>query len=291
MAEEAQEKIMVQETTPKKVAFMNKPYSQEERIKKDEEELAELMAKNKEEVEQPAEVSEDNLSKEEETFKKRYGDLRRHMQTKDKEFQDQINQLKNQLDETTRKEIKLPKSEEDIEEWAAKYPDVAGIVETIAIKKAKEQAISIEARVKELTEMQHSVSREKAETELLKFHPDFNDIKETDEFHEWADQQPKWVQEALYENENDARSAARAIDLYKSDINLVSKKSTTKNDAAKSINTKGTRSSPQDSESSSFLKESDVNRMSTKEYEKNADEVMEAIRSGKFIYDVSGKAR
>jgi len=276
---------------PTKKMIMDRPSINRERIKKDEEELAELMAKNKEEVEQPAEVSEDNLSKEEETFKKRYGDLRRHMQTKDKEFQDQINQLKNQLDETTRKEIKLPKSEEDIEEWAAKYPDVAGIVETIAIKKAKEQAISIEARVKELTEMQHSVSREKAETELLKFHPDFNDIKETDEFHEWADQQPKWVQEALYENENDARSAARAIDLYKSDINLVSKKSTTKNDAAKSINTKGTRSSPQDSESSSFLKESDVNRMSTKEYEKNADEVMEAIRSGKFIYDVSGKAR
>jgi len=276
---------------PTKKMIMDRPSINRERIKKDEEELAELMAKNKEEVEQPAEVSEDNLSKEEETFKKRYGDLRRHMQTKDKEFQDQINQLKNQLDETTRKEIKLPKSEEDIEEWAAKYPDVAGIVETIAIKKAKEQAISIEARVKELTEMQHSVSREKAETELLKFHPDFNDIKETDEFHEWADQQPKWVQEALYENENDARSAARAIDLYKSDINLVSKKSTTKNDAAKSINTKGTRSSPQDSESSSFLKESDVNRMSTKEYEKNANEVMEAIRSGKFIYDVSGKAR
>ena len=276
---------------PTKKMIMDRPSINRERIKKDEEELAELMAKNKEEVEQTAEVSEDNLSKEEETFKKRYGDLRRHMQTKDKEFQDQINQLKNQLDETTRKEIKLPKSEEDIEEWAAKYPDVAGIVETIAIKKAKEQAISIEARVKELTEMQHSVSREKAETELLKFHPDFNDIKETDEFHEWADQQPKWVQEALYENENDARSAARAIDLYKSDINLVSKKSTTKNDAAKSINTKGTRSSPQDSESSSFLKESDVNRMSTKEYEKNADEVMEAIRSGKFIYDVSGKAR
>tara|TARA_R110002094_G_scaffold115062_1_gene110659 strand:+ start:393 stop:557 length:165 start_codon:yes stop_codon:yes gene_type:complete len=40
MAEEAQDKIMTTENTAKKVAFMSKPYTQEERIKKDEEELA-----------------------------------------------------------------------------------------------------------------------------------------------------------------------------------------------------------------------------------------------------------
>ena len=32
-------------------------------------------------------------------------------------------------------------------------------------------------------------------------------------------------------------------------------------------------------------------RMSAVEYEKRSDEVMEAIRSGKFIYDMSGSAR
>ena len=32
----------------------------------------------------------------------------------------------------------MPKSDEDIEEWAKQYPDVAGIVETIAAKKAQE---------------------------------------------------------------------------------------------------------------------------------------------------------
>ena len=39
--------------------------------------------------------------------------------------------LKKQLDESTRKEISLPKSDEDIEAWAKDYPDVAAIVETI----------------------------------------------------------------------------------------------------------------------------------------------------------------
>ena len=280
----------IEEVQPEtKKMIINRPSANQERIKKDEAELATLIEEDKV-AEEVVEETDENLSKEEKTFKKRYGDLRRHMQTKDKEFQDQINQLRSQLEESTKQEIKLPKSEEDIDEWAKKYPDVAGIVETIATKKAKEQSTSIEKRVKELSEIQKDVTREKAETELLKFHPDFNEIKETDEFHEWADEQPKWVQDALYENENDARSAARAIDLYKSDKNIKIK-SGSRSDAAKSVNTKGSRTTPTDNESSSFLRESYVNKMSSKEYEKNADVIMEAIRSGKFIYDISGKAR
>jgi len=48
---------------------------------------------------------------------------------------------------------------------------------------------------------------------------------------------------------------------------------------------------PQTNEASSYIKESDVQKMSAKEYERKSDSIMEAIRSGKFIYDVSGSAR
>ena len=281
----------VQMTQPvKKVALANRR-SKEEKIKKDEEELKELIAEHNGEAKEAVKEAEPEVTGEEKTFKKRYGDLRRHMQEKDKEVQGQIDELKRQLNDATQKEIKLPKSEEDIDAWSEQYPDVAAIVETIAIKKAKEQANAIEQRVKALDEMQQNVTREKAENELLKFHPDFNEIKDTDDFHEWADTQPKWVQDALYENENDARSAARAIDLYKADMGITGKKKVNTKDAAKSVNTKGERNTPQSDETKSFLKESEVNRMSSKEYEKNADNIMEAIRSGKFIYDISGNAR
>ena len=138
--------------------------------------------------------------------------------------------------------------------------------------------------------MQESATKEKAEVELLKLHPDFADIREDDDFHNWAEEQPQWVQKALYENDNDAMSASRAIDLYKSDRGLGKKKSTPK-DAAFATNTKSARTKPQTSDESSYLKESQVQKMSAAEYEKRADEVMEAIRTGKFIYDVSGSAR
>ena len=292
MAEQA---IMAEEMQPeKKVAFVSKPYSQEERIKKEEAELEQLLKEQQGEVEEPEqkEEEEEPTSAEERTFKKRYSDLRRHQQKQAEELKKEIESLKSQLSIAAQKEMKLPKSDEDIEEWATTYPDVAAIVETIAMKKAREQSTALEERMKAIDEMQMSATKEKAEAELMRLHPDFGDIRDSDDFHAWAEEQPKWVQNALYENDNDARSAARAIDLYKVDKGITSeKKIKTTKGAAEAVSSKGSRSTPQTKESSTYLKESQVQAMSPQEYEKHSDEIMEAIRSGKFIYDISGSAR
>jgi len=294
MAEEANT-IMTKEDTPKKSMFMNRPYSQDERIKKDEEELAQLVKEQKGEGKTSEEevVSEaEPTNAEERTFKKRYGDLRRHTQDKEKQFQKQLDDLKEQLNKATRKEMKLPKSDEDIEAWAADYPDVAKIVESIAMKKAKEQSADIESRLQKIDEMSADAQKDKAEAELMRIHPDFNDIRDSDDFHDWADEQPKWVQDALYENDNDARSAGRAIDLYKSDKGI-GKEVKAKSDkgAAMEVSTKSTKTKVDATESSKKILESSVQKMSAQQYEKQADTIMDAIRSGNFVYDVSGSAR
>ena len=291
MAETAE--IMAEEMQPqKKVAFAQRKYTNEDKRKMEEEELEQMLKEQRGEVEETVEETEaEPENAEEKTFKKRYSDLRRHQQQQAEDLKKQIAELRTQLDAATKKEMKLPKSDEDIETWAKEYPDVAAIVETIAMKKASEQASALEARIKAIDEMQSSATKEKAEAELMRLHPDFDEIRDSDQFHEWADQQPKWVQDALYENDNDARSAARAIDLYKADMGIGKKKPKSDKDAAKSVSTKNSRSKPQENEEASYLKESDVQKMSAREYEKRSDEIMEAIRSGKFIYDVSGSAR
>ena len=273
-----------------KSAFINKKYNNEDRLKKDEEELEQLMAEQKGEA---VEAEPEPENAEEKSFKKRYGDLRRHQQEKEKELAAKIDALQSQLSEATKKEINLPKSDEDIEAWASKYPDVAAIVETIAIKKAKEQAAVLEERVKAVDELQMNASREKAEAELLRYHPDFEDIRETDDFHNWVNEQPQSIQDALYENASDARTAARAIDLYKADKNITTKKKTknTDKDAARSVNARNSRSKPDTSDGSRAILESEVQKMSAQEYEKMSDDIMEAIRTGNFVYDLSGNAR
>jgi hypothetical protein len=272
-----------------KVAFATRKYSNDDKRKAEQEELEQLIAENKGEVAEEVEAEPENA--EEKTFKKRYGDLRKHSQETKQSLEKQINELRKQLDKSTKQEIKLPKSDDDIDAWAAQYPDVAAIVETIAIKKAREQSRDLEDRVKEIDAMRETATKEKAEVELLKIHPDFSEIRDSDDFHDWAKEQPRWVQDALYENDDDARSAARAIDLYKIDNNISTKKSSNNKDAARSVNSKQTRNAPETDKTGGSFKESQVAKMTPQEYERNSDVIMEAIRSGRFVYDVSGNAR
>jgi len=280
----------LEEVEEVKSAFVqNRKYSNAERIAKDEEELENLKAEQRgEEVVE----EEEPTSAEEKTFKKRYGDLRRHTQKNEHELKSRIEALEAQLSDATKKEIKLPKSDEEIEMWAREYPDIAAIVETIALKKSKEQQMEIEQQLSNIHQLQEQTNLEKAEVELLNIHPDFTEIRDQDEFHDWAENQPKWVQDALYENRNDARSAARAIDLYKADMGITTKKkSSSSKEAARSVNTRSSRSVPDSEASSGTVKESDVQAMSIEEYDANKDHIMASIRSGKFIYDVSGSQR
>src|SRR5210317_2398944 len=244
--------IMAEEMqTEKKVAFANRKYTNEEKREREEAELAELLEQQKMAKEgkvEEQEEEEEPTSAEEKTFKKRYSDLRRHQQQQADEFKKEIEALKSQLSQAAQKEMKLPKSDEDIEQWAADYPDVAAIVETIAMKKAREQSTALEERMKAIDELQSSATKEKAEAELMRLHPDFGDIRDSDEFHEWAEEQPKWVQDALYDNDNDVRSAARAIDLYKADMGIAKTKPKSDKAAAKSVSTKDSRSKPQENE-------------------------------------------
>lgn len=288
----------VVDNTPKVVGIKPSGFATrsalDERIAKDEEELKQMVEANKSSQDEDEDSEDDSkLSAEEKSFKKRYGDLRRHSQKQQADFQKQIDELKSQLEASTKKQIRLPKTEEELDQWSKEYPDVAKIVETIAIKKAQEQSKELEDRFKKLDELQYTAAKEKAEAELMRLHPDFDDIRDTDDFHEWVEQQPKWVQQALYENETDAVAAARAIDLYKADMGMVKKARSSRDlekDAAKSVRT-GKASGPDFKGESGTILESEVERMSAKEYERRQEEIVAAIRAGKFVYDLSGSAR
>lgn len=245
-----------------------------------------------EQASQEGEAQEDDatagLSAEEKSFKKRYGDLRRHMQEKEKEWNERLEALEKGK---KKQSIVPPKSDEDIEEWAKQYPDVAGIVEKIASEKAKEMFSKAESRLQELDEAHNEALRMKAENVIRKSHDDFDELRQSNEFHDWAEAQPKWVKDALYENMDDPASVIRVIDLYKVDNGMTPAAKRDNRKAAASSVTKGSRTSIDAKGTSGQIKESDVAKMSDKEFEERQDEINEAMRSGKFVYDVSGAAR
>jgi len=238
-------------------------------------------------AETPQEGDDAELSAEEKNFKKRYGDLRRHVQEKEQEWKVKFEKLQSQLDKATKNELVLPKTTEEIEAWASKYPDVAGIVEAIADRKAEERASDIDKRLKEIEELRVDAKRQRAEAELLQMHPDFEEIRADDAFHTWAESQPKVIQDALYENAEDAKSVGRVIDMYKVDKGIKDSRPVNNDkDAASSVRTKRNTQVQQD-DASNYLRESQVAKMSIKEYEKRQEEILDAQRSGKFIYDMT----
>jgi len=269
--------------TQKTAGFVDRGYNYERKRKKleqEEEEIKRLEAEQagtteeqQEEVTKETEADtkdeEKALSGEEKSFKKRYGDLRRHTQKKEKEWEEKLEALQKT---TARQGLVPPKSDEDIDEWAKEHPDVASIVETIAAKKAQEMFAKAENKIKET-------------------HADFDELRESDKFHDWADEQPKWVRDALYENSDDPASVVRVIDLYKIDNGLTSNDRKTKRKAAASTVTKRSKTEVDVEDANNVITETQVAKMSAKEFEERSDEINIAIRSGKFVYDMSGNAR
>ena len=281
--------------TPKNAGFVQNKSAlkaNQKRIEQDEAELKSLMeereANSKQEEttetkEANTEAEEETLSAEERTYKKRYSDLRKHLNKQSEE----IKELKAQMENASSEDLRPPKSKEEIEAWSKKNPEAAAILKSFA----KAEAEKTDKEVQELKELNKQTQRIKSENAIRKMHPDFDELRESDDFHNWANEQPKWVQDALYENQDDPRSVVRVIDLFKVDngMDIKSTKRTTK-EAASQVRTKRTTKIDGEGVSGKIL-ESQVQKMSAKEYEARSEDIMKAIQERNFVYDISGGAR
>jgi hypothetical protein len=237
-----------------------------------------------------AQVAADSEPKEPEeaSFKKRYGDLRRHTQQLMSQKDQELDKLKAQLDSAAKGQIKFPKTDEEIEDWTKKYPDVSKIVNTIAQKHANKALEEGEKRLGHLKDLETKLTKKEAEQQLMKLHPDFSEIRQDPAFHDWVAMQPQNMQDALYKNNTDAMAASRAIDLYKADTGK--RKTTSKRSAAQAVGR--TSSSAPAATGKAKFSESQIARMSDREYEANEEAILLAMRTeGGFIYDMSGGAR
>ena len=222
---------------------------------------------------------------EERVFKKRYDDLKRHYDSTLGKHKDEVRTLRTQLEQSA-KQIVPPKSKEELETWKNEYPDVYDMVETIAINKADSRAKEIETKYQNLQAQQEQVSQEKAEVELLKIHPDYQEIRSKDEFHEWATKQDPVIQDWLYENKANASLAGRAIDLYKMDKGLGKysnkQEKDIKKEAAKVVSKTKKAESTEGAIPKKVWSNAEISKMSVREYAKYEEDIDKAVREGRI---------
>ena len=204
-------------------------------------------------------------------YKKRYDDLKRHYDAKLAEWKDEKEELASQgmespeLDVLTR--LKAPKSMEELEQFKEQYPDVYGIVETVSALQADSTTSELRGEVEKLREREKDMEIQKAYQELLRYHEDFDELRNDDKFLGWLDEQPATLSDGIYKNNTDAKMAARVIDLYKADVGVSSNNnravSNRKLDAAQAVLKTKTNPTSINSGNQKIWKMSEIQNMKT----------------------------
>ena len=234
--------------------------------------------------------AEKPVSDEEATFKKRYSDLRRHLQEKDAEYKNQISSLESKIHQL-QQGVKLPKTEEELQEWSKRYPDVSAIIETLVQKRVKEGVQEVQGKLQEFDNMKKQLTFKEAYAQLLKAHPDFDNIKVSQDFRDWLStlDDDSWIIDAL-KSETNWKRASEAIQYYKDTVMNKKEQKPSKDlakEAARSVS-KPSASSEISSKDFDFS-ESQIQRMSAVEYEKNEEKISEAMRNGRILMDLTSK--
>jgi len=217
-------------------------------------------------------------------YKKRYDDLKKHYDSKLNEFKSREQEL---IEEATknRTDYKAPKSPEELEQFKTEYPDVYEVVETVAHMQSETKAKVLEERLSKLQEREEQLIRQDAEKRLNERHPDFEDIRNSDDFHTWAKEQPDSIQKWIYSNADDADLASRALDLFKKDMGMdvpketSSSKKPTKQSAADMVSTKTTSIEPTQEKVWSLR---EIEAMSVQEFDKFETEISDAMQEGRI---------
>jgi len=247
------------------------------------------------------EVSEDKESnkKGSENWKKRYGDLRSHFSKKEQEWNGRLQELEEKL-EAQSNQVKYPTTDEEFEEWITKYPKVAAAMETMILKNSEGTSKKIKEVEKRIAEEKMQNAFDRAMNQLLALHPDFTEIAKSDQFQDWLADQPTVIQNTINNpgsfDDDAVKAASITVNMYKSAFGLDKKskksKSTTQDpkDAAKSVS-RSNNETPETDDGKPIFSESQLNSMTSQQYEKLQDQILEAQREGRFEYDISGAAR
>jgi len=212
-------------------------------------------------------------------FKKRYDDLKRHYDETVSKHKDELIKLKKEKEAISKQPIF--KTKEELENWRRDYPEMYDSVMQITSEAQLKTKQELQEEMLEVKRQQARLAREKAEVELAKTHPDYKEIRESKDFHEWASVQDKMVQSWLYDNIDNSIAAARAIDLYKYDRGLSTKKvsESAKREAAKSVSKTKVSETPSDKK---IWKWDEIRKLKPSEYDKFEKEIDMANREGRI---------
>lgn len=210
-------------------------------------------------------------------WQKRYSDLRSHSNV----LTERVKELQSQLLAAQRKEVKIPSSQEEINEFARKYPDIYRHIRSIAMNELLQERENLAHATEEAKEKLERVERELGYKKVIAAHPDFEEVTASAEFQEWASMQPEQIQEWLFES-TEPNLCIKAIDLYKAETGFKKKIAQKRvKGADEAIRTRTPIETP-DMDNKRLWKASEIETMHPRLYEKHEAEIELARLEGRI---------
>ena len=274
-------------------------YTNTERDRLLDEELAALEAANKPQEEiLETETPETLKEPEADTWKERYSNLQSYSAKQNNELKNTIKELETKVNllEKRPTESSVPTNVEEMRQWVEDYPELASILKTMMKEEAQFVKEELGAKLDELENTKRQVEANRAFQAILKVHPDFGDLVNSAEFHDWISRQPEEKGRAgqamldVMTNGFDSDEAIKVINIYKRELAPAKKKDPIRS-AAETVSRSVTPEVPDNTNGKRQWKESEIEKMSMRDYDKFEADIDAAKREGRFVYDITGAAR
>jgi|TARA_R100000789_G_scaffold100329_1_gene109846 hypothetical protein len=217
-------------------------------------------------------------------WKKRYSDLKRYHDTKQNEWKQEQQLTEAKFAAQQRVPAELPKTQEELETFREEYPEIFSVMQSVSQLEAGSRVNELEKQIEYLQENESKAREQVAEQELLVKHPDFFELKESQEFLDWLILQPENISDGLYKNKKDVAWASRVVDLYKLETNHSQKqpKSKGRQNAAEAVTKTRTLSSDNMSQEKKIWTVEEISRLKPHEFEQLESEIDAAKREGRI---------
>jgi|TARA_Y100000034_G_scaffold125821_1_gene176109 hypothetical protein len=217
-------------------------------------------------------------------WKKRYSDLKRYHDTKQNEWKQEQQLAEARFAAQQRVPAELPKTQEELETFREEYPEIFSVMQSVSQLEAGSRVNELEKQIEHLQENESKAREQVAEQELLVKHPDFFELKESQEFLDWLILQPENISDGLYKNKTDVAWASRVVDLYKLETDRSQKqpKSKGRQNAAEAVTKTRALSSDNMSQEKKIWTVEEISRLKPHEFEQLESEIDAAKREGRI---------
>lgn len=221
------------------------------------------------------------------TYKERWKQSKKYYDTEIHKARQRIQELEAQ----GTPQFSPPKTQEEMEKFKTEYADFYDAMITVN-SQGNELTSKLANEVNELKQKLSETEVEKALRLIEERHPDFKEIVSDDAFTAWLDTQTPDIRSWVENNQSNASTFNRALDLYKMDTGVASKQRSpkptksrvpAKASAADAVHVKGSGKVSVGDTTDRIWTREEIGKMHPDQYSKHMAEIDKALQEGRVI--------